>query len=676
MSPTELGEAQIPIRGTLDKLDSDLAAARGKVESAISGIVSNVKKIGGVALGIGGAGLTAIAGVGAAVGKMAIDAAPVEGLQSAFAGLSESAGVGMDDMLTALKKGSAGMVANRDLMKSFNQAASLVSIDFAKQLPDAMSYLGKVSSSTGEDLGFLLDSLVKGVGRLSPAILDNLAIQVNLAQASERASEMFGVEAEELSKAQLQAGMMNVVLEKLAENTAAMPDVSESAAAKMAQLQATFQNIKDQIGMAFLPVLTTLLGTLAQVGEVVLPVVTQALDAVAPIVERVAGAFDTFVSGILAGEDPISALGEALQGLFPPEISGPIIDAIHSVRDGVQAVIDAVAPYVEMAAAWISENVKLQDVLIGLGIAIATVVIPAILPIIGTVAAVIATFIAVIAVVAALRQAWESDFLGIRTFIEETLEKIRAWWAEHGDQVIAKAQEIYDTIKEGIETALNAIKEFWAEHGDEILAKAQEIWEGIVGVFEWFKGVFMDLYDAFRLAFEGDWYGFGEKLREVWDEVWAKISEIGSAVWEAIKTFFSETDWGSIGRGILEGVGSGITGGLEWLKDAARSAAKAALEAAKGFLGIKSPSEAFAQVGRLAAEGFAMGLGSTDLIERAAAAMGRVALQASSTTLNGLAAQSAAGNVDNSRRFEFNMYGAIDERSVFGAYETVRAMEG
>lgn len=639
--PTELGEAQIPIRAALDKLDADLAGARTKVEGAIQGIVGSVQTIGKTALGIGGVGIAAITGIGAAVGKMAIDAAPVEGLESAFAGLADSAGVGMADMLAALKQGSAGMVANRDLMMSFNQAASLVSLDFAQQLPDAMGYLGKVSAATGQDMGFLLDSLVKGVGRLSPMILDNLAIQVSQAEATARASEMFGVQAEELTKAQQQAGMMNVVLEKLAENTAAMPDVSQSAAAQMAQLKATFQDTKDEIGMAFLPTLTTLMGVLAEVAEVALPLITQALNVVTPIIQTVAGAFSTFITGILSGADPIAALTVALYELFPPEVAQPIVDAIRSVRDGIQTVIDAVAPYVQMAVEWIGQNVELQDVLIALGIAIATVVIPAIAPLIGTALAVAAGFVALIAVVALLRKAWESDFLGIRTFIENTLAKIQEWWAEHGDEVIAKAEEIYTTIKEGIEAALNAIKEFWAEHGEAILAKANEIWEGIVGVFEWFQEIFAGLFEAFRLAFEGDWYGFGEKLREVWDEVWAKIKEIGSAVWEAVKTFFSETDWGSIGKGILEGVAAGITAGLEWLKEAAKAAARAALEAAKGFLGIKSPSQAFMQVGEMAARGFAIGLGSTDLVERAAAAMGQLALQTSGVALGDMATQPA-----------------------------------
>jgi len=165
--------------------------------------------------------------------------------------------------------------------------------DFAVQLPEAMGMLSKVAAATGEDIGFLLDSLVVGVGRLSPMILDNLGIQVSLAEATERAAEMFGVEADELTKAQQQAGMMSVVLEKLRENTAAMPDVADTAAGRWAALRAQFIDLRDEIGLALLPALNAILTTLiplveqyapllaaqvARLGETVAAFVPQALD--------------------------------------------------------------------------------------------------------------------------------------------------------------------------------------------------------------------------------------------------------------------------------------------------------------------------------------------------------------------------------------------------------------
>ncbi len=89
-----------------------------------------------------------------------------------------------DTVLAAMQKSSQGLISNTDMMKSFN-LASLVNEQFALQLPQAFEYLGKVSAATGTDMNYLLDSLVRGVGRLSPLILDNLGIQVSLTEAYE-----------------------------------------------------------------------------------------------------------------------------------------------------------------------------------------------------------------------------------------------------------------------------------------------------------------------------------------------------------------------------------------------------------------------------------------------------------------------------------------------------------
>lgn len=601
--------------------------ASGTFDKVGGSVASLGKVIGGLAV----AGVAAVGAIGAGLAKLAIDAAPLEGIAGAFEGITESIGVGTDEMLAALKKGSAGMITNRDLMLSFNKAAGLVSTDFATKLPEAMGYLGKVAAATGEDMGYMLDSLVTGVGRLSPMILDNLGIQVSLAEAVERASEMYGVEAKELTKAQQQAGMMNVVLEKLATNTAEMPDITENAATKMAALKATFQDTKDHIGLAFIPVLQSLMDTFV----VLLPLVQPVLDwfmAFAPVITTVTDAVGVFVKGILGGADPIAALTVALYKFLPPEIAQPIINAVHSISEGIQDIITWATPFVEMAAAWIAENVELKDVLIALGIAIAAVVVPALISIIASAAPVIAAALALVAIVVLLRKAWESDFLGIRTYILDTLAKLSAWWTEHGDEVLAKATEIWTAVREWVTEALvvvqTKISEFiatvgawWGKHGDEVMSKATKVWEAVVATFNWFKNIFVGIFDAFRLAFEGDWYGFGEKLREVWDEVWAMIKEIGGTAWSAIKTFFTDTDWGAIGKGILKGIAKGISDGIQLIKDAARKAAKAALEAAKGFLGIDSPSKVFMELGKFSAEGFAKGMQEETVVAGASAKM-------------------------------------------------------
>jgi len=163
------------------------------------------------------------------------------------------------------------MITNADAMASFNQAAQLVSDEFALQLPEAMGYLSKVSAATGEDVGFMLDSMVKGVGRLSPMILDNLGIQVNLTEANEAYAAQLGISASELTKSQQQTALMNQVMEKLSQNTAAMPEVTGTAAAAWGSFQTTLTDTKDTIGLALLPVVTPLLQAFSDLAAKILP---------------------------------------------------------------------------------------------------------------------------------------------------------------------------------------------------------------------------------------------------------------------------------------------------------------------------------------------------------------------------------------------------------------------
>jgi phage-related protein len=628
---TILGRAKIPISGDLAQLDKDLSSARSKVGRAVDGIAANVKKVGAAAMvGVGiaaGAATAAVAGLG----KLAIDAAPVEGLRLAFEGLATSSGQSMDELLAALQKGSSGMVSQRDLMMSYNQAAQLVGTTFANELPTAMGYLSKVSAATGQDMGFMLDSLVKGVGRLSPMILDNLGIQVSLEEATSRAAQMFGVEADALDKSQVQAGMMNVVLEKLAANTAAMPDVSDSAAAGLARMKATIQDTKDRIGLALLPVLNKFLGIVDKFLPYLQPVIDLFETRLVPILSLVADNFAAFFGALLEGQPVTSALALLFQDLLPADIIEGITSGLAGIVGWIQDLIAAVQPYVEQAAAWIAANVELQDVLIALGVAIAAIVVPALVSVVTAAAPILLVAAALIGAVALLRSAWENDFLGIRTFIEETLAKIKAWWAEHGDAIVAKATEIYQRIKDGIGVAimviravinrvLEQIKAWWAEHGDTIMTVARNAWDTIKTIVETVINTVKGIIDAVGLAIEGDWRGFGEKLREIWDNIWQAILRILGNAWANIKAvvgdlvrsildFFRNVDWGALGKGIIQGIINGIKNGVGALIDAVKAAAQAALDAALGFLGIGSPSRVFEmQVALPSVQGWVRGL--------------------------------------------------------------------
>lgn len=77
----------------------------------------------------------------------------------------------------------------------------------------------------------------------------------------------------------------------------------------------------------------------------------------------------------------------------------------------------------------------------------------------------------------------------------------------------------------------------------------------------------------------------------------------------SIKDAFTKTDWISVGKNIINGIKDGIVKFAKNIGDAAKNAAKDALDAVKGMLGIHSPSRVFRdQVGLNIGRGVAVGI--------------------------------------------------------------------
>lgn len=260
-----MGRVSKSIEGFRSRLSGLPATISGGLSKAANmaktafGVISK----GALAVGAGiGVAATALVGLGAAATagawKLAQAAAPIQGIQTAFQGLSATFQGGSQAMLKALQQSTAGMVTNTELMRQYNLAAQLVGQEFAQNLPAAMEPLQKVAAATGQDMGFLMNSLTVGIGRLSPMILDNLGVQVNLTQAYEDFAAKNGLVASSLTKTQQQMALMDQVTTKLNQNTANIPSTFGSAAQVFGAFRTSLANIKDQMGMDLLPTFTSL----------------------------------------------------------------------------------------------------------------------------------------------------------------------------------------------------------------------------------------------------------------------------------------------------------------------------------------------------------------------------------------------------------------------------------
>lgn len=145
--------------------------------------------------------------------------------------------------------------------------------------------------------------------------------------------------------------------------------------------------------------------------------------------------------------------------------------------------------------------------------------------------------------------------------------------------------------------------EAWTNNWGGIQEKTAQVIDALIILWGELTENLTAIWNAFKAAFAGDWFAFGENLRIVWDNVWKYISAmLGSilpVIRQAIEDFISSiinsfvnADWSSIGASIAQGILSGITGGLGSLSlfgqvqtNAISSALGAAQSAGQGFLG-------------------------------------------------------------------------------------------
>lgn len=293
---------------------SGLKQGAGQAKQELSGLEKSMKGVeqAGKTMSSMGQALTAsvtlpLIGVGAALAKFTSDAASMVKVRAAFEGVAEAAGSSGDAILEAMRKGSQGMMSNIEMMKNFNLASNLVSKDFAVRLPEAFQYLGKVAAATGQTMDYMMNSLILGVGRLSPKILDNLAIQVDMQAAYEEYAKTLGKSTDELTKAEQQTAIMNKTMELLKANTEAMPDNFGSVTAS---LKATFQNAKDAIGETLIPVLGTVTGALTGAIEKIVEMTTKGGNLY-PVIQNLGEAFEKTIGKITNFVEKIGELDPA-----------------------------------------------------------------------------------------------------------------------------------------------------------------------------------------------------------------------------------------------------------------------------------------------------------------------------------------------------------------------------
>lgn len=155
-----ISDLLLNVAASTASLSTGIQQAKNELQSFKSGLGSIAKSL---------AGAFSVAAAVQFTRQSARMAAELEGVQKAFNRLGNSTA-----LLKELKEATNGTVSEFELMKNAVQAANFgISM---RELPKLLEFASKRAASTGENIDYLVQSMVTGLGRKSVPILDNLGI--------------------------------------------------------------------------------------------------------------------------------------------------------------------------------------------------------------------------------------------------------------------------------------------------------------------------------------------------------------------------------------------------------------------------------------------------------------------------------------------------------------------
>lgn len=178
-----------------NKAVQDSGSSFQKVSGQLGGLINGVKAVFGAAI---------VRQVADVTLEMARLAGNTEGVKRAF----ERAFPDSVGLMNRLQAATQGTVSEFELMQRTLQATNLgVAVE---ELPVLFEFAAARAQQTGESVDYLVDSIVRGIGRKSPLILDNLGL------SAVRLKEKFdGVALASLSVAEVTRGVGEIAREEL-----------------------------------------------------------------------------------------------------------------------------------------------------------------------------------------------------------------------------------------------------------------------------------------------------------------------------------------------------------------------------------------------------------------------------------------------------------------------------
>jgi len=421
--------------------------------------------------------------------------------------------------------------------------------------------------------------------------------------------------------------------------------VADTVGPIMAQLGASIGPMVSQIGAALGPVF-------AQIGAAVAPLIPQIIEfatsfspislivqALLPVLPQIASMLGTL--GVAFGQivAAVLPLATTLMTAIVPVFTQLVSTILPVVIQLVTTLVSAFAPLVVQLVSSLGPILtQLATTLFPMVASALTAIIGAVLPVVNVILAVL------MPVIQSLLPVITSVFSAVATIITGAMQAVQGVIQIVTGIISGNWSQVWEGIKnvfQGIWTAIGGIlSAAWALISGVIsvgLAAIKGLWDGIwTGIGQTFKSV----WDGIK-SFGQSAINFVKSVIQVglfavqgiWSSVWNSIKSFVNGALESIKssvstgiasviTFFAGMPGKAVaalsgfagqmltvGKNIIQGMIDGIASMATAVFDGIVNVAKGAIDKAKSFLGIHSPSRVFRdEVGKQISRGLAAGV--------------------------------------------------------------------
>jgi hypothetical protein len=555
----------------------------------LGGLKKNLQSVGKIA---GGVALGGVVALGVGIGKLASVAIPAasdlaESINAVNVVFEDNADTILEWGKTAAK--TAGLSQAEFAQMAAQTGAMLQNFgldaeEAADQTINLAQRAADMASIFNTDVDQALTAIQAGLrGEADP--LEKFGVSLSAAAVKAKALEL-GLEdaGGELSQTALTTARLALLFEQTDKISGDFVNTSGDLANAQRVAKAQLENFMASIGKLALPILGklfkfvsgTLLPSLQNMFNLLVtgdfeggifgltedhPFIS-ALFRFREILIGVGEALGEFWGRLQTGEDIIGSISNLFYNLaqafgMNEEEAAGVFFAVENLLDSLTNLKDQILEFLQPVIDWVSNNVTLKDVLIALGIAILSVVIPAVISLLAALLPIIAVGAALILAVTLIRKAWETDWMGIRTTLLEVwdstlkpkLELLRQWLAENIPIAIEKLRNFWENVLRP------ALERFWGWIQSTVFPLLQTLWnwlaENVPAAIQTLADFWNDtLYPAIEAVWKfltddmmPVWQALGELLEvtvvkaiEVLTGIWQNVLQPAlQAIWEWIK---------------------------------------------------------------------------------------------------------------------------------------------